>query len=58
MQTFLELLNNFSYKLQKKGDIECYDEIMRQHPNYLKIWWYNLISRYKSKGKEGDFRKK
>jgi hypothetical protein len=38
MQTFLELLdNNCSYKLQKKGDIEYYDEIMGHYPNYLNL---------------------
>ena len=52
MQSFLELLDNFSCKLQKKRDIECYDNLMCLYPNYPKIWWYNLVLGYKQKIKE------
>ena len=48
MQIFFEIINKFSCKLQKKGDIECYDEIMGQFPNYLKIWCYNLLFKHKN----------
>jgi len=44
--------NNIPYKLQRKGDIECYDKFMEQCPNYPKIWWYNLIIPFKQKTKK------
>ena len=40
-----------SLELQSNGDIERYDNIMEQYPNYPKIW-YNLILGYKQKTKE------
>ena len=40
-----------SLELQSNGDIERYDNIMEQYPNYPKIW-YNLILEYKQKTKE------
>jgi hypothetical protein len=40
------------YELQRKGDLECYDKVMESHPNYPKIWWYNLVLVYKQKAKE------
>lgn len=52
MQSFFQWQNIFSYELQRKDDIECYDNIMEQHPNYPKIWRYNLVLRYKSKVNE------
>ena len=39
--------NNIPHELQWKGDIECYDKIMGQSPNYPKIWWYNLVLIFK-----------
>ena len=41
-----------SPELQRKGDIECYDKLMKQLPNYPKIWWYNLVLPFKQKTKE------
>ena len=38
---------NIPHELQRKGDIECYDKVMEQHPNYPKIWWYRLVLRFK-----------
>jgi hypothetical protein len=43
--------DSVSLELQSNGDIESYDNIMEQYPNYPKIW-YNLILRYKQKTKE------
>ena len=44
MRTLSEwLCDNIPHELQWKGDIESYDKVMEQHPNYLKIWWYNLV---------------
>lgn len=40
-----------STELQSNGDIESYDNIMEQYPNYPKMW-YNLILGYKQKTKE------
>jgi hypothetical protein len=48
MRTLSEwFYDNIPHELQWKGDIECYDKIMGQHPNYFKIWWYNLIIKFK-----------
>lgn len=49
MRIFLEWFyyNSTLHELQWKGDIECYDEVMGQYPNYLRIWWYNLVLRFK-----------
>ncbi len=44
--------NNIPPELQRKGDIECYDKVMEQRPNYPKIWWYNLVLAYKQKAKK------
>ena len=44
--------NNIPHELQWKGDIECYDKVMGQCPNYPKIWWYNLVLTFKQKTKE------
>ncbi|HET9805731.1 MAG TPA: hypothetical protein VFP49_02365 [Nitrososphaeraceae archaeon] len=41
--------NVFSYELQKKKDIECYDKVMDIYPNYPKIWWHNLVLAFKQK---------
>jgi hypothetical protein len=30
-------------------DIECYDKLMEQYPNYPKIWWHNLIIPFQQK---------
>jgi len=38
-----------SHELQLKGDIECYDKVMEQRPNYPKICWYNLVLIFKQK---------
>jgi hypothetical protein len=43
--------DSVSLELQSNGDIESYDNIMEQYPNYPKIW-YNLILVYKQKIKE------
>jgi hypothetical protein len=43
--------DSVSLELQSNGDIESYDNIMEQYPNYPKIW-YNLILEYKQKTKE------
>jgi hypothetical protein len=44
MRTFLEwLCDGIPSDLQRKGDIECYDKVMKLYPNYPKIWWYNLV---------------
>ncbi|HSF49824.1 MAG TPA: hypothetical protein VLA74_03610 [Nitrososphaeraceae archaeon] len=39
----------FPNELQKKKDIECHDTIMNTYPNYLKIWWYKVVKRFKTK---------
>jgi len=44
--------DNISHELQSKGDIECYDKVMEQRPNYPKIWWNNLVITFKQKTKE------
>jgi|GEM_PF-2471478 len=49
MQTSLQWENNFPYELQRKDHIECYERVMDLYPN-PKIWWYNLVLRYKAKG--------
>jgi hypothetical protein len=38
--------------LKNRKEIECYEEVMGQRPNYLKIWWYNLSLIYKQKAQE------
>ena len=52
MQTSCQWQNIFPYELQRKKDIECYNKVMDLYPNYPKIWWYNLVTRYKAKVKE------
>ena len=32
-----------SYELQRKKDIECYDNIMESHPNYVYIIYIHII---------------
>ena len=49
MQTSFRLEHIILDELRCKKDIESYDCVMEQHPNYPMIWWYNL--RHKSKGK-------
>ena len=44
--------DNTSHKLQHKGDIESYDKVMGGHPDYPKIWWYNLVLTVKQKNKQ------
>ena len=39
--------NNISHELQWKKDIECYDKVMGQRPNYPMIWWYSLVLIFK-----------
>ena len=41
--------DNIPYELQREGEIECYDKLMEQHPNYPKIWWNNLFLAFKQK---------
>ncbi len=43
--------DNFPLELQSNGDIENYDNVMEQYPNYRRIW-YNLFLEYKQKTKE------
>ena len=51
MRTLLEWFcnDNIPHELQWKRDIECYDKVMGQLPNYPKIWWYNLVLACKQK---------
>ena len=39
--------DNIPYELQWKGDIECYDKVVRQRLNYPMVWWYNLVLTFK-----------
>ena len=41
--------DNIPHELHRKGDIECYDKVMGQRPNYPKIWWYNLVLAFKKR---------
>jgi hypothetical protein len=34
------------------SNIECYDKLMEQCPNYPKIWWHKLIIPFKQKTKK------
>ena len=53
MRTLLEWFcnDNIPHELQWKRDIECYDKVMGQLPNYPKIWWYNLVLACNKKSK-------
>jgi hypothetical protein len=44
--------DNIPHELHRKGDIEYYDKVMGQCPNYPKIWWHNLNLAFKQKTKE------
>lgn len=41
--------DNISHELQRKGDIECYDKVIGQLPNYPKIWLYYVVLIFKQK---------
>lgn len=41
--------DNIPKELQWNGDIECYDKVMDQYPDYLKIWWCHIVSTIKQK---------
>ena len=52
MYTFLGLWSNaFSYELQRKGDIECYEKVMELHASYPNIL-YNFALIFQQKTKE------
>ena len=48
MHTSIQCHDIFLTDLQKEKDIECHETIMNTYPNYLKIWWYRLVKRYKT----------
>ena len=52
MKISLQWKNIIPYDLQRKDHIESYERDMNLFPNYPKIWWYNLVLRYKAKGKD------
>jgi hypothetical protein len=41
--------DSIPHELQWKGDVECYNKVMGQRPNYPKIWWYNLVLAFKKR---------
>ena len=41
--------DSIPHKLQRKGDVECYNKIMGQRPNYPKLCWYNLVLAFKKR---------
>jgi hypothetical protein len=52
MQTFFQEQNIFLNELQRKKDIECYDQVMESCPNYQKMWCNNLFLAFKQKARE------
>ena len=47
MRTLIEWIwERIPHELQRRGDIEDYDKVMEQRPNYFKIL-YNRVLRYK-----------
>jgi hypothetical protein len=36
--------DNIPKELQRNGDIECYDKVMDEYPNYPMIWYCQMVS--------------
>ena len=36
--------DNIPKELEWNKDIDCYDKVMDQYPNYPKIWWCCIVS--------------